>query len=188
MHYGLGSDNEDLPAFVVLITPGKVDQPLYSRLWGSGFLPSRHQGVQFRSGKDAVLYLGNPDGVSRESRRLLLDRLNDLHAHAAARLGDAEVDARIAQYEMAYRMQASVPGVMDVVERIEETFDALRAGRADAGHVRRQLPAGAPAGRARRQVHPALSPGLGSARQPAAATSSGSAARPIRPAPRWSPT
>ena len=69
LHYGLGSDNENLPAFVVLITPGKVDQPLYSRLWGSGFLPSRHQGVQFRSGKDPVLYLSNPDGVSRESRR-----------------------------------------------------------------------------------------------------------------------
>ena len=72
VHYGLGSDNEDLPAFVVLITPGKVDQPLYARLWGSGFLPSEHQGVQFRSGKDAVLYLGNPDGVSSASRRLLL--------------------------------------------------------------------------------------------------------------------
>src|SRR4026207_311865 len=69
VHYGLGSDNEDLPAFVVLITPGKVDQPLYARLWGSGFLPPEHQGVQFRSGKDAVLYLSNPDGVSRESRR-----------------------------------------------------------------------------------------------------------------------
>ena len=60
IHYGLGSDNEDLPAFVVLITPGKVDQPLYSRLWGSGFLPSQHQGVQFRSGKDPVLYLEQP--------------------------------------------------------------------------------------------------------------------------------
>ena len=122
VHYGLGSDNEDLPAFVVLITPGKVDQPLYARLWGSGFLPSEHQGVQFRSGKDAVLYLGNPDGVSRESRRLLLDRLRDLHAHAAEELGDSEVDGRIAQYEMSYRMQASVPGVMDVSGESAETF------------------------------------------------------------------
>jgi hypothetical protein len=122
VHYGLGSDNEDLPAFVVLITPGKVDQPLYARLWGSGFLPSEHQGVQFRSGNDAVLYLGNPEGVSRESRRLLLDRLRDLHAHAAEQLGDGEVDARIAQYEMSYRMQASVPGVMDVSNETEETF------------------------------------------------------------------
>ena len=122
VHYGLGSDNEDLPAFVVLITPGKVDQPLYARLWGSGFLPSEHQGVQFRSGKDAVLYLGNPEGVSREGRRLLLDRLRDLHAHAAEQLGDGEVDGRIAQYEMSYRMQASVPGVMDVSSETEETF------------------------------------------------------------------
>jgi hypothetical protein len=114
VHYGLGTDNENLPAFVVLITPGKVDQPLYSRLWGSGFLPSRHQGVQFRSGRDPVLYLGNPDGVTRESRRLLLDRLADLHRHAAETLGDAEVDARVEQYEMSYRMQASVPEVMDI--------------------------------------------------------------------------
>src|SRR6187549_371358 len=123
IHYGLGSDNEDLPAFVVLITPGKVDQPLYARLWGSGFLPPEHQGVQFRSGKDAVLYLSSPDGVSRESRRLLLDRLRELHTHAAEQLGDREVDARIAQYEMSYRMQASVPGVMDVSNETEETFD-----------------------------------------------------------------
>jgi hypothetical protein len=71
------------PAFVVLITPGKVDQPLYARLWGSGFLPSQHQGVQFRSGKEPVLYLNNPDGVTPESRRLLIDRLNDLHKHTA---------------------------------------------------------------------------------------------------------
>ena len=121
IHYGLGSDNEDLPAFVVLITPGKVDQPLYARLWGSGFLPSQHQGVQFRSGKDAVLYLSNPDGVSRESRRVLLDRLKELHLHAAEQRGDAEVDARIAQYEMSYRMQASVPGVMDVSNESDES-------------------------------------------------------------------
>ncbi|BCS33676.1 sulfatase [Luteitalea sp. TBR-22] len=123
VHYGLGSDTDDLPAFVVLITPGKVDQPLYSRLWGSGFLPSQHQGVQFRSGKDAVLYLANPAGVSPQSRRALLDRLRDLQAEAAAQIGDAEVDARIAQYEMAYRMQASVPGVMDLSGETAETFE-----------------------------------------------------------------
>jgi len=122
IHYGLGSDNDNLPAFVVLITPGKVDQPLYSRLWGSGFLPTEHQGVQFRSGKEAVLYLANPDGVTPQGRRLLLDRLRDMHAHAAEALGDTEVDARIAQYEMSYRMQASVPGVMDVSNESAETF------------------------------------------------------------------
>jgi len=123
VHYGLGSDNENLPAFVVLITPGKVDQPLYARLWGSGFLPSQHQGVQFRSGKDPVLYLSNPDGVTPESRRLLLDRLKELHAHAADKLGDAGVDARIGQYEMAYRMQTSVPEVMDMSKESEATFE-----------------------------------------------------------------
>jgi len=123
IHYGLGSDNENLPAFVVLITPGKVDQPLYARLWGSGFLPSRHQGVQFRSGKDPVLYLSNPDGVTPESRRLVLDRLKELHQHAAEKLGDTEIDARISQYEMAYRMQSSVPGVMDLSNEKPETFE-----------------------------------------------------------------
>lgn len=123
VHYGLGSDNENLPAFVVLITRGKVDQPLYARLWGSGFLPSRHQGVQFRAGKDPVLYLNNPDGVSLESRRLMLDRLKDFHQFAAEQSGDAEVDARIAQYEMAYRMQTSVPEVMDFANESAATFD-----------------------------------------------------------------
>lgn len=123
VHYGLGSDNENLPAFVVLITPGKVDQPLYARLWGSGFLPSQHQGVQFRSGNDPVLYLGNPAGVSPESRRLVLDRLKELHQHAAQKLGDADVDARIAQYEMSYRMQTSVPEVMDMSKETEATFE-----------------------------------------------------------------
>ena len=122
-HYGLGSDNENLPAFVVLITPGKVDQPLYARLWGSGFLPARHQGVQFRSGKDPVLYLNNPDGISAESRRLMLDRLKELHEHAADRLGESEMDTRIAQYEMAYRMQTSVPEVMDLSNEPESIFE-----------------------------------------------------------------
>jgi len=123
VHYGLGSDNENLPAFVVLITPGKVDQPLYSRLWGSGFLASQHQGVQFRSGKEPVLYLNNPGGVSPESRRLMLDRLKELHEHAAEKLGDTEIDGRITQYEMAYRMQASVPEVMNLSKEPEQVFE-----------------------------------------------------------------
>jgi hypothetical protein len=111
--YGLGSDNENLPAFVVLITRGKTDQPLYSRLWGSGFLPSEYQGVQFRAGKEPVLYLANPEGVSAESRRLMLDRLRELHDLEKTSLADQEIDARIAQYEMAFRMQTSVPEVVD---------------------------------------------------------------------------
>ncbi|MBL9126528.1 MAG: DUF1501 domain-containing protein [Verrucomicrobiales bacterium] len=123
VHYGLGSDNENLPAFVVLVTRGKVDQPLYSRLWGSGFLPSRHQGVQFRAGKEAVLFLNNPDGTTPESRRLMLDRLRELHAHAAEKTGDSEIDARIAQYEMAYRMQTSVPEATDPSGEPESTYE-----------------------------------------------------------------
>lgn len=123
VHYGLGSDNENLPSFVVLITPGKVDQPLYARLWGSGFLPSQYQGVQFRSGNEPVLYLNNLDGITPASRRLMLDRLKELHAHAADKLGDTEIDGRIGQYEMAYRMQSSVPGVMDLAAEKPETFE-----------------------------------------------------------------
>ena len=123
VNYGLGTDNENLPAFVVLITPGKVDQPLYSRLWGSGFLPTQHQGVQFRSGKDPVLYLNNPDGVAPESRRLMLDRLRELHEFGAQRLGDADINARIAQYEMAFRMQTSVPEVVDIKDEPEHIYE-----------------------------------------------------------------
>ncbi len=123
VHYGLGSDNENLPAFVVLVTRGKVDQPLYSRLWGSGFLPSRHQGVQFRAGKEPVLYLNNPDGVTAESRRLMLDRLKELHQTEQEQNGDAEIDTRIAQYEMAYRMQTSVPDATDLSKETEATYE-----------------------------------------------------------------
>jgi hypothetical protein len=114
LSYGLGSMNENLPAFVVLISKDRIDQPLYARLWGNGFLQSIHQGVQFRSGKDPVLYLANPDGISAESRRKMLDRLAELNHLQEERTGDTEIENRIAQYEMAYRMQTSVPEVMDL--------------------------------------------------------------------------
>jgi hypothetical protein len=124
LSYGLGSANENLPAFVVLISKNaNRDQPLYSRLWGNGFLSSLHQGVQFRSGKDPVLYLNNPDGVTAESRRKLLDRLAELHEIQFADLGDPDINSRVAQYEMAYRMQTSVPDVMDVSKESDATFD-----------------------------------------------------------------
>lgn len=123
LNYGLGSDNENLPAFVVLITKGKADQPLYSRLWGTGFLPSRYQGVQFRSGKDPVLYLNNPPGVDRDGRRKMLDRLRELHELELASTGDAELNTRIAQYEMAFKMQASVPEVTDSSGEPQHIFD-----------------------------------------------------------------
>ncbi len=111
LSYGLGSENRDLPAYVALITKGKEGQPLYSRLWGSGFLPSEYQGVQFRSGKDPVLYLRNPGDIAPKSRRMLLNRLSQLHKLQGQ---DAAMEARIAQYEMAFRMQTSVPEVTDI--------------------------------------------------------------------------
>jgi len=120
--YGLGSMSEDLPAFVVLVTPGKGDQPLYSRLWGSGFLDSRYQGVQFRSGKEPVLYLTNPEGVSAHSRRSVLDTINALNRVQAQRERDPEIDSRIAQYELAYRMQSSVPDVTDLSREPDSVF------------------------------------------------------------------
>ena len=122
LSYGLGSSNENLPAFVVLISKDRIDQPLYARLWGNGFLPSIHQGVQFRSGKDPVLFLQNPDGISCASRRKLLDRLAELHAFQAQDLGDPQINERVAQYEMAYRMQTSVPEVMDLSKEPESVF------------------------------------------------------------------
>ncbi|HEY7310767.1 MAG TPA: DUF1501 domain-containing protein [Gemmataceae bacterium] len=123
LSYGLGSANENLPAFVVLISKDRIDQPLYARLWGNGFLASTHQGVQFRSGKEPVLYLDNPDGVSRQARRKMLDRLAELHAVQQEQTGDPEIHTRIAQYEMAYRMQTSVPEVMDLSKEPPRTFE-----------------------------------------------------------------
>ncbi len=117
LSYGLGSDNQNLPAFVVLISQGsgnKTDQPIFSRLWGGGFLPTRHQGVRFRSGDDPVLYLSNPPGIDRETRRRMLDGVGRLNAMAADAFGDPEINTRIAQYEMAYRMQTSVPELTDL--------------------------------------------------------------------------
>jgi hypothetical protein len=121
--YGLGSENRNLPAYIVLVTKDKGGQPLYSRLWGSGFIDSRHQGVQLRAGRDPVLYLTNPEGVSPERRRRMLDRLRSLDAEQFLREKDPELAARIAQYEMAYRMQMSVPEVSDLSDEPDEVFD-----------------------------------------------------------------
>lgn len=123
LSYGLGSENENLPAFCVLITKDKGGQPLYARLWGNGFLPSLHQGVQFRSGRDPVLYLNNPDGISAASRRKMLDRLRELHELQLEATDDPELETRIAQYEMAYRMQTSIPEVMDTSDEPDYIFD-----------------------------------------------------------------
>ena len=114
LSYGLGSDNENLPAFCVLVTKDKRGQPLYARLWGNGFLPSQHQGVQFRAGKDPVLFLSNPPGVADADRRRHMDHLKQLQEIQFEKEGDPEIQAKLAQYEMAYRMQTSVPEVMDI--------------------------------------------------------------------------
>lgn len=122
--YGLGTDNKNLPEFVVLVTKGKTGgQPLYSRLWGNGFLPSQHQGVQFRSGKDPVLYLTNPPGVTGINRRDQLDHLQKLEKLNHQDIGDPEIIARMAQYEMAYRMQTSVPEIMDTSDEPNYIYD-----------------------------------------------------------------
>ncbi len=122
--YGLGSENENLPAFCVLLSRGKEgDQPLYAKLWGNGFLPSEHQGVMFRSGKDPVLYLNNPAGMSDSDRRRMLDHLAELHDLKFQETGNETVKSRIAQYEMAYRMQSSVPETMDTSNEPDYIFD-----------------------------------------------------------------
>ena len=123
--YGLGSLNENYPSFVVLLSSDQANgaQPLYPRSWGSAFLPSQHQGVQFRAGLDPVLYLNNPAGITRDSRRNQLDRLRELQEIQRAESQDPEIDARIAQYEMAYRMQASVPDLMDTAEEPDYIYD-----------------------------------------------------------------
>ena len=116
LSYGLGSDNEDLPAFVVMNatwTGRKSAQALYNRLWGSGFLPSQHQGVLLRSSGDPVLFLSNPDGVKPQTRKEMLSALNQLNRKNYQEVGDPEIHARISQYEMAFRMQTSVPELTD---------------------------------------------------------------------------
>ncbi|QOV89617.1 DUF1501 domain-containing protein [Humisphaera borealis] len=137
--YGLGTVNSDLPAFVVLISVNKdkAGQGLLARLWGSGFLPSRHQGVQFRGSGQPVLHLADPPGVSRERRRMMLDgvaELNRLHFQTA---GDPEIETRISQYELAFRMQASVPDLMDLSKEPKHFTDAYGADVATPGSFAR---------------------------------------------------
>lgn len=133
MSYGLGSDNENLPSFIVLVSKNAGGQPLYARLWGNGFLPTEHQGVQFRSGKDPVLYLNNPEAYDGHDRQEMLGYLNQLNELQNSDLGDPEVDARISQYEMAYRMQTSVPDVMDISDESDATFDMYGPDSRDPG-------------------------------------------------------
>lgn len=121
LSYGLGSENDNLPAFVAM-TSNRSGQSLYDRLWGAGFLPSKHQGVRLRSGKNPVLYLNNPEGISSELRRKTLDDLGALNRLHHQEFYDPEIETRIAQYEMAFRMQMSVPELADVSDEPESTF------------------------------------------------------------------
>jgi len=123
LSYGLGSDNENLPHFIVLISKGGGAQPLSSAAWGNGFLASHHQGVQFRSGKDPVLYLNNPYGVHKEDRRRALDYIKEMNEHQYGIWGDPEIHSKITQYEMAYRMQTSVPEAVEVDNEPDHVYE-----------------------------------------------------------------
>jgi len=121
LDYGLGTENSNLPSFVVMVTKGKGGQPLVSRLWGSGFLPSRHQGVRFRAGSEPVLYVNNPAGLDRDSKARMLEALRRLHESRPQQ--DAVLETEIAQHELAFRMQASIPDVNDVSSEPDHIFD-----------------------------------------------------------------
>ena len=123
LSYGLGSENENLPGFVVLVSKGGGAQPLSANAWGNGFLPSHHQGVQFRSGKDPVLYLNNPYGIHQHDRRRALDYIEQMNRMQQELSGDPEVDSKIQQYEMAFRMQTSVPDAVDLSDEPDYIFD-----------------------------------------------------------------
>ena len=126
LSYGMGTMNENMPGYVVMISRGRGQlQALYDRLWGSGFLPAKHQGVKLRSAGEPVLYLKNPEGFDREARRGQLDSLKALNELNYDKFADPEIQARISQYELAYRMQAEVPGLMDIEgepDKIKELY------------------------------------------------------------------
>ena len=123
LSYGLGTENSNLPAFVVMVTKNKGGQPLVARLWGSGFLPAKHQGVRFRAAKDPVLYLNNPDGITVESKRSMLDALQQLHQIQLEKTSDPRLESRIAQHELAFRMQQSIPEATDVASEPQHILE-----------------------------------------------------------------
>src|SRR5262249_19831105 len=141
---GLGSANQTLPAFIVMISQGsgnRSDEPLYARLWGSGFIPTQHQGVRFGSGSDPVLYLSNPPGVSAHTRRRMLECAGALNKLAAEAFGDPEINTRIAQYEMAFRMQTAVPDLADLSHEPRHVLDmyGINDKATDGGFARNCL-------------------------------------------------
>jgi hypothetical protein len=144
LSYGIGTENANLPAFVVMVSQGsgnRTDQPLFSRLWGSGVIPSEHQGVRFRTGADPVLYLSNPPGIDAGTRRTMIDGTRELNELAAGAFGDPEINTRIAQYEMAFRMQTSVPELTDIASEPRHIRDMYGVDRGydDGGFARNCL-------------------------------------------------
>ena len=143
--YGLGAETDNLPAFIVMISQGsgnKTDQPIFARLWGSGFLPSVHQGVRFRTGKgDAVLYLSNPDGIDGSTRRAMLDGVDELNRLALEQTHDPEIATRIAQYELAFRMQTAVPELQNIQSETRQTLDSygIKDNPTDGGFAKNCL-------------------------------------------------
>ncbi|MDC0935597.1 DUF1501 domain-containing protein [Pirellulales bacterium] len=133
LSYGLGTQNANLPSFVVMITKDKGGQPLQARLWGSGFLASQFEGVRFRAGKDPVLYLGNPAGIDKSNRRVMLDALGELHQLQLQQRPDPEIEARIAQYELGFRMQTSIPEIADMSDEPASVFEAYGPDSANPG-------------------------------------------------------
>ncbi len=134
LSYGLGSENENLPAYTVLISGGAPgDQPLFGRLWGAGFLPSQHQGVKLRGSGDPVLYLNDPPGISAATRRRMLAGLAELNRLRHEAVGDPEIEARIAQYELAHRMQMSMPELVDISRESQQTIELYGADAAKPG-------------------------------------------------------
>ena len=131
--YGLGSENENLPGFIVLVSKNQGGQPLYARLWGNGFLPSQHQGIQFRAGKDPVLYLSNPPGISQEDRKVQMEVLQNMQEAQYEAFQDPEIEAKIRQYEMAFRMQSSVPEVTDTSGEPEYIYELYGEDSRDPG-------------------------------------------------------
>jgi hypothetical protein len=154
INYGLGSESENLPGFVVLTSVGgRNPQPIASRQWGSGFLPSRHQGVEFNSSGDPVHYVRNPAGVSTEAQRALVDTVSRLNRHRNARVVNPEIDTRIAAYEMAFRMQMSVPELVDVSDEPQEVLDMYGAKPGDGSYASNCLLARRLAQRGVRFIH-----------------------------------
>ena len=161
--YGLGAESDNLPGFIVLVSKASQGgvQPVSARQWSSGFLPGKFQGVQFKSKGDAVNYIGSPEGVCQSTQRLVVDEIQRLNGMMPEQEWDPELQTRIAQYELAFRMQTSVPDLTDFRAESQATLDQYGIKQPGDGELRLQLPLGPAAGRAGRAIHPTLPSRLG---------------------------